>query len=65
MTETRRGTDAWAKVSSTDGALKAAIERSRLIAKGYGEARPITDNGTDDGSVLNNRVAFGILDQQR
>jgi len=41
------------------------IERNRLTAKGYGEARPIATNDTDDGRTLNRRVEFVILGQQK
>jgi outer membrane protein OmpA-like peptidoglycan-associated protein len=39
------------------------IEMSRLTARGYGEARPIASNDTDDGRALNRRVEFVIIGQ--
>ena len=32
------------------------VDRSRLTAKGYGDARPLGDNSTEDGRAKNRRV---------
>lgn len=37
------------------------IDRSRLVARGYGEGRPVADNGTDVGRERNRRVEFRVL----
>lgn len=39
------------------------ISRDRLVARGYGEARPIATNDTDEGRSLNRRVEFVITGQ--
>ncbi len=38
--------------------LRAGVAASRLEARGYGETRPIDDNGTADGRARNRRVEF-------
>ncbi|HLF10197.1 MAG TPA: OmpA family protein [Gammaproteobacteria bacterium] len=37
------------------------IDRSRLVARGYGEGQPVADNGTDAGRERNRRVEFRVL----
>ncbi len=36
------------------------IDPGRLISAGYGEDRPIEDNGTKEGRAINRRVEFLI-----
>lgn len=38
------------------------VDRSRLIARGYGEGTPIDTNDTDEGKANNRRVEFTILE---
>lgn len=47
-------------------AVLAALQGRRLpvqafVAKGYGEDRPIADNGTEDGREANRRIEFTLL----
>ncbi len=39
------------------------VEANRLEAHGYGEARPIADNTTDEGRKANRRVEFKIVQE--
>ena len=41
--------------------LNNSIEKTRLIAKGYGEIKPVETNLTDEGRAINRRVEFTIL----
>ncbi len=43
---------------------KSKIEAERLIAKGYGETRPIAPNTSARGKAQNRRVEFVILEQE-
>ncbi len=40
--------------------ISKGITAPRLIAKGYGSARPVTSNNTEDGRQLNRRTEFEI-----
>ncbi|GIV34513.1 MAG: hypothetical protein KatS3mg031_2048 [Chitinophagales bacterium] len=44
-----------------DYLIKQGISPSRLVAKGYGETRPVATNDTEEGRQLNRRVEFEIL----
>jgi OOP family OmpA-OmpF porin len=37
------------------------IDASRLVSRGYGETKPIADNGTADGRAQNRRITFTRL----
>lgn len=38
------------------------ISRSRMIAVGYGEGRPIADNSSDEGRAKNRRTEFTVME---
>ncbi len=42
--------------------LSKGINKSRIIAKGYGQEKPIEDNNTIDGRSKNRRTAFEIIE---
>ncbi len=48
--------------SVVDYLAAAGIARNRLASKGYGEANPVADNGSEEGRQLNRRTEFKIVD---
>jgi OmpA-OmpF porin, OOP family len=49
--------------SIVDYLVLKGIDKQRLVAKGYGESRPISSNNTEDGRLKNRRVEFVILNK--
>jgi flagellar motor protein MotB len=43
-----------------DWLVKSGIDVNRLIAKGYGESKPVADNSRPDGRALNRRVEISV-----
>jgi outer membrane protein OmpA-like peptidoglycan-associated protein len=43
--------------------IKLGVNRKILAAVGYGEERPIADNGSEEGREKNRRVEFKILER--
>jgi len=43
---------------------RGKVDPARLVADGYGEARPIASNADPDGRAKNRRVEFVILEQE-
>ena len=41
--------------------VSKGISQNRIIAKGYGESKPIASNDSEEGKQLNRRVEFTIL----
>ncbi|HEV7714157.1 MAG TPA: OmpA family protein [Steroidobacteraceae bacterium] len=42
--------------------VKDGVASTQMVAKGYGEAKPIADNKTEDGRAQNRRVVMYVLD---
>ena len=47
--------------SVVDWLVTHEIDASRLVAKGYGETKPISTNETEEGRAINRRVEFTIV----
>jgi OOP family OmpA-OmpF porin len=45
-----------------DRMVAAGIDRTRLVARGYGSSQPVADGKTADGRAQNRRVDFKVLD---
>jgi OOP family OmpA-OmpF porin len=43
-----------------DALVNSGISRDRLMARGYGESRPVASNDTDEGRAQNRRVAVTV-----
>mgnify|MGYP001815372822 CR=1 FL=1 len=50
--------------SVRDYLVLRGVSESRLVAKGYGETRPIADNKTVEGRAKNRRVELKIIDDE-
>ena len=42
--------------------IRKGMDKKRLVAKGYGESKPIESNDTDEGRQLNRRTELKIID---
>jgi len=50
--------------SVVDYLTKKGIAKTRLVAKGYGEEKPVATNDTDEGRQLNRRTEFKVLESK-
>jgi OmpA-OmpF porin, OOP family len=41
--------------------ISKGIDKSRIVAKGYGASRPLGDNNTDEGRQLNRRIEILVI----
>ena len=46
-----------------DHLVKRGAAKNQLTARGYGESRPIADNGTREGRERNRRIEFRVIGQ--
>jgi len=44
-----------------DNLIRQGIQKTRMIAKGYGESKPLNDNSTEEKRSLNRRIEFKVL----
>lgn len=44
-----------------DHLIEHGVEASRIVAKGYGESKPVATNGTENGRALNRRTEVTVL----
>jgi outer membrane protein OmpA-like peptidoglycan-associated protein/Tol biopolymer transport system component len=49
--------------SVADYVVKKGIPKDKVVAKGYGLAKPVASNATKEGKAQNRRVEFTILDK--
>lgn len=47
--------------SVVDYLSQNGVDRFRLVAKGYGESKPVDTNATEEGRAVNRRVEFTVL----
>jgi len=43
--------------------ITQGVDEKKLVAKGFGETKPIADNDTEEGREKNRRVEFNIVEQ--
>lgn len=43
--------------------ISQGVAEGKLVAKGFGETKPIADNATEEGKEKNRRVEFNIIEQ--
>lgn len=41
--------------------IQNGVDENRIVAKGYGESKPVADNDTEEGRAKNRRVTFTIM----
>ena len=65
------GSDAYNKRLSQERAqavvdflISQGIDSSRLRAVGYGESKPVADNGTEEGRERNRRVELQVISSE-